>query len=243
MCTEGVNGVLSGRTVDLREYELWLRRELAWLCGGAGVAGAATPTATPAAPPPAAEVHEGGTVDPTSSWFTVRYCNLRDDIPVECQLFQSLSVKITTHVVSLMEDTNYGNGVLSTRDNDTLRQRRCERRRRRRQEQNKKTPSLSVEDKGGTAAAGGGAITSLDVILLPNTDADEREGGEVIKHPPSPWNGNDDDTANAKVGAVLPLLRGWETTADPAIHLSPKEWHDVLLLFSAWYHRGHRWEG
>ena len=48
--------------------------------------------------------------DPTTDWLDIKYCHLRNDIPTEQQLFDSLSVKITREVVSLIEPTPENQG-------------------------------------------------------------------------------------------------------------------------------------
>jgi hypothetical protein len=96
VCIEGINGVLSGLEDNLRLYELLVRCELSRLC------------------PPGNEEEdrcvkqddsdeEGEADDPTADWFDVKYCQLRNDIPIDKQLFDSLSVKITKEVVSLID--------------------------------------------------------------------------------------------------------------------------------------------
>ncbi|EJK44769.1 hypothetical protein THAOC_36664 [Thalassiosira oceanica] len=80
--TEGINGVLSGRGHDLREYESKLRHEL---------------TTSLIAPP------NGGSAPSNNIDLDMKYCHLRKDIPVHQQLFDSLSVRVTREVVSLVE--------------------------------------------------------------------------------------------------------------------------------------------
>lgn len=78
---EGINGVLSGSFVKLQEYESLLKDELE------------------------------GLVDPLQWELDVKYCQLRPDLTVKDQLFDSLSVKATKQVVSLLElQTHANNG-------------------------------------------------------------------------------------------------------------------------------------
>ena len=79
---EGINGVLSGRGHDLREYESKLRHELTSLV----------------APP-----IDGSSSSNIALDLDMKYCHLRKDIPAHQQLFDSLSVKVTREVVSLVE--------------------------------------------------------------------------------------------------------------------------------------------
>jgi predicted sulfurtransferase len=70
---EGINGVLSGTHLQLQEYEKRMVAELASL------------------------------VDPSEWELDVKYCQLRRDLSVSEQLFESLSIKATSQVVSLLE--------------------------------------------------------------------------------------------------------------------------------------------
>lgn len=70
---EGINGVLSGTYLQLQEYEKQMVAELASL------------------------------VDPSEWELDVKYCQLRRDLTVAEQLFDSLSIKATSQVVSLLE--------------------------------------------------------------------------------------------------------------------------------------------
>eukprot|EP00429_Kryptoperidinium_foliaceum_P028031 CAMPEP_0176154546 /NCGR_PEP_ID=MMETSP0120_2-20121206/78955_1 /TAXON_ID=160619 /ORGANISM="Kryptoperidinium foliaceum, Strain CCMP 1326" /LENGTH=396 /DNA_ID=CAMNT_0017491643 /DNA_START=206 /DNA_END=1396 /DNA_ORIENTATION=+ len=70
--TEGVNGVLSGKRIQLQEYEECVTRSLERISG-------------------------------TSIDLDVKYCHLREDIPIESQLFDSLMVKRTQSVISLFD--------------------------------------------------------------------------------------------------------------------------------------------
>ena len=83
---EGINGVLSGRTVDLHQYEERLHDELTRIFSDSNV-----------------EDHGAGTTDGMSFDLDMKYCKLRPEIPEEQQLFDSLSVKQTREVVSLYE--------------------------------------------------------------------------------------------------------------------------------------------
>jgi len=74
--TEGINGVLSGDETDLKSYEEALKKEIEHRS------------------PNYAAKRYGETLD-------MKYCHLRNDIPIETQTFEALSVKITQEVVSL----------------------------------------------------------------------------------------------------------------------------------------------
>jgi predicted sulfurtransferase len=70
---EGINGVLSGTFLQLQEYEKRMVAELETL------------------------------VDPSEWELDVKFCQLRRDLSVSEQLFDSLSIKATNQVVSLLE--------------------------------------------------------------------------------------------------------------------------------------------
>ena len=73
---EGINGVLSGRTVDLKVYRTRLEQELGSLLPG-----------------------QAASLDD----FDMKLCPLRKDLTVDQQCFTSLSVKRANQVVSLVD--------------------------------------------------------------------------------------------------------------------------------------------
>ncbi len=78
---EGLNGVLSGTLSNLKEYENRLKKEVTQISTSATSEGSS---------------RYGETLD-------VKYCHLRDELPVDKQKFDRLSVKVTKEVVSLNE--------------------------------------------------------------------------------------------------------------------------------------------
>ena len=97
---EGINGVLSGTEDALREYEASLRKELLQLVVVLDDDLIETTTGC----------NDNNNNDPTAEWLDIKYCHLRNDIPMEKQLFDSLQVKITREVVSLIEPTPQNQG-------------------------------------------------------------------------------------------------------------------------------------
>lgn len=89
---EGINGVLSGTEDALREYETRLRKELLQLA-----------VMIVDETSDGCDYDHNEDDDPTTEWLDIKYCHLRNDIPMEQQLFGSLQVKITREVVSLIE--------------------------------------------------------------------------------------------------------------------------------------------
>jgi predicted sulfurtransferase len=75
---EGINGVLSGEHGRLREYEVALRDELKAIVRDEGAA--------------------------ARFELDVKYCRLREDLPLQDQLFDSLVVQETKRVVSLVDE-------------------------------------------------------------------------------------------------------------------------------------------
>jgi predicted sulfurtransferase len=163
--------VLSGLEDNLRLYEVLVRCELTRLC------------------PPGNEEEdrcvkqedgdEGREAkDPTAEWFDVKYCQLRNDIPIEKQLFDSLSVKITKEVVSLIDEPTTTTSETKPKHNSTkkdkeARQRRSMRRRAE-QERNRRmkttlltTSSMLIED-----------VDSVSNSLVDNDDVDIVENDE-----------------------------------------------------------------
>jgi predicted sulfurtransferase len=88
----GLNGVLSGKKCDLEYYECKLREEVMTIQQQEEQCDSGNKIFQE----PQKEARYGETLD-------VKYCQLRDDIPLEKQMFKSLSIKITKEVVSLNE--------------------------------------------------------------------------------------------------------------------------------------------
>jgi predicted sulfurtransferase len=77
---EGLNGVLSGKRADLANYTAHLSTLLLSFCGNE-------------------------TTSSLSELLDVKYCDLRPELPAAAQLFSTLSVQKTRHVVQLVDDT------------------------------------------------------------------------------------------------------------------------------------------
>ena len=96
--SEGINGVLSGLHDNLRDYERRVVQEM--------------------------KEYQ----DPSLWELDVKYCQLRSDLPVEAQLFDGLSVKQTTQVVSLLEmDTSTDESKIKGYSNSRRHRRKKER--------------------------------------------------------------------------------------------------------------------
>jgi predicted sulfurtransferase len=82
VASDGLNGVLSGKRERLKEYETRLREELT-----VGMASA-----------------ENCRTRTDELELDVKYCLLRNDLPVQEQLFCSLQVQATKHVINLVDE-------------------------------------------------------------------------------------------------------------------------------------------
>lgn len=142
---EGINGVLSGTEDALRLYETRLRRELLQLVV------ALDETTSPN------ECND----DLTTEWLDIKYCHLRNDIPVEQQLFDSLQVKITREVVSLIEPTPDNQGKNKGK---RCRQRRKQKRKEKKQLQEKLAETFVEEDESNASAT----IASKEIVTIEN---------------------------------------------------------------------------
>ena len=185
---EGINGVLSGPIEDLKEYELRLRRELA---NDNGV-----------------EEEEEATKQ-TYEYLDIKYCHLRQDIPVEQQLFDSLNVKVTKEVVSLFDFSAPGL-------NQGKKNKRCRQRRRQRRKEKKLNEAIG-EGKANTDVEKTRApdhVNPIDSSLI-----DHNEPRETQNQFP-----------DVEVGTAF-TIQNWEQYT-PAEHLSPSEWNDKLLTLS-----------
>ncbi|KAL9178587.1 hypothetical protein ACHAXT_001925 [Thalassiosira profunda] len=194
---EGINGVLSGTEEHLREYEARLRRELMSVV-------------------PNNEIAASSNVenDPTAEWLDVKYCHLRKDIPTETQLFDSLSVKITREVVSLIEPSNGNGGKKKGRA-------RCRQRRKQKRKEKQRLEKQREEDVGGDAEGCKGSGTNT--IKVDQSANGEDFGSDAL----SPQN---ESTDAQPLGTALPIP-DWEKKT-PAVHLSPDEWNQKLLQLS-----------
>jgi hypothetical protein len=197
--SEGVNGVLSGREIDLRTYDAELRNEFKRIlysditsCSCLGRNNS--------------EEEE----DPTKKWLDMKYCHLRKDIPDEKQLFDSLSVKITKEVVSLIEPastTSRGS------ENKKGRRARCRQRRKQRREEKRISTVRGLLDETGDCEDTADPTITDNHINGASSDSqvatciDRSDYGSTVQ------------------------IQDWEKYA-PAIHLSPLEWNEKLLQHS-----------
>lgn len=154
---EGINGVLSGTQANLHEYEVRLRKELLSLVstsnGGINLSTESN----------ISNDIQREEEDPTTDWLDMKYCHLRKDVPVEKQLFKSLSVKITREVVSLIEPKNNDNNQSSSKSKGRA---RCRQRRKQKRKEKQRFEKLLQEcNNDGDVIADGDADTLLSKEL------------------------------------------------------------------------------
>ena len=205
---EGVNGVLSGREMDLRTYDTELRKEFirilysdeSFFCLERNN-------------------DSGEEEDPTKKWLDMKYCHLRKDIPDEKQLFDSLSVKITKEVVSLIEPAS-----TTSRESENKKGRaRCRQRRKQRRKVKLISTVRGLLDETGDCE--GTADTTIKESHMNKASTKAYQEFE--------------NTSNSQVAAGVDgieygstvQIQDWEKHA-PAIHLSPEEWNEKLLRHS-----------
>ncbi len=152
--------------------------------------------------------------DPTKKWLDMKYCHLRKDIPDEKQLFDSLSVKITKEVVSLIEP--------ASSENKNGRARCRQRRKQRRKEKLISTVRGMLDETGDCEDTADPTISNNHI-----NEASTTTYQEFI------------NTSNHQAAAGVDgfdygsavQIKDWEKYA-PAIHLSPLEWNEKLLQYS-----------
>mmetsp|Transcript_6778 Transcript_6778/g.11907 ORF Transcript_6778/g.11907 Transcript_6778/m.11907 type:complete len:367 (+) Transcript_6778:85-1185(+) len=217
---EGINGVLSGTEEQLHEYEHCLRKELMMLVSD---------------DQNLEEADSNEKEDPTVEWLDMKYCHLRKDVPVEKQLFDSLSVKITREVVSLIEPV-----AENKRGGKNKGRARC--RQRRKQRRKEKQLLEKVLQGGNREIAEGGKESNSGEREVDQTKVEEtreaQDSSSLAKEleivhigqgrggPAASPNNND----TSELGTALPI-QDWKEHS-PAVHLSPEQWNEKLLQMS-----------
>jgi len=142
---EGINGVLSGTENALREYEASLRKELLKLVVVV------------------IDDNDHDDDDPTTEWLDIKYCHLRNDIPTEQQLFDSLQVKITREVVSLIEPTPQNQGKNKGK---RCRQRRKQKRKEKQLQEKLAEASVGEDDSSNNKATAVKLAAAKEVVNI-----------------------------------------------------------------------------
>lgn len=160
--------------------------------------------------------------DPTKEWLDMKYCHLRTDIPMEPQLFDSLSVKITREVVSLIEPASVS--ISEKKGRARCRQRRRQRRREKQRceilkDDIKEVGELEVED----------CEDATDLTISDNhLNEDATEANQEVNTTSTTT--RKDAVDKIEYGTVV-QIQNWEKQT-PATHLSPSEWNEKLLQYS-----------
>jgi hypothetical protein len=153
---EGINGVLSGRVDDLKEYESKLRGELAREACAVSRDHADSSIA----------ISEG--IQQTYEHLDIKYCHLRPDIPIKDQLFDSLHVKVTKEVVSLFD---FSAPAL----NQEKKNKRCRQRRR----QKRKEKKLNENSQNGCVNETADEVTLLESTEKRDTHCQDEKSSET----------------------------------------------------------------
>lgn len=169
--------------------------------------------------------------DPTKEWLDMKYCHLRKDIPIKQQLFDSLSVKITKEVVSLIEPTS----ISSSSGGEKKGRARCRQRRKQRRREKQRCEILKDDI----------IKEVLDVGELQVKDCEDATDPTNIND--NPFNEAATETNPEEVGTTSTItskdfvdrieygtavqIQNWEQHT-PATHLSPSEWNEKLLQYS-----------
>lgn len=204
MSPEGINGVLSGSAEELKEYELKLRKELVKVSADA-------------------DANEDGqrntikdvtALEPTYEWLDFKYCHLRNGIPIEQQIFRSLSVKITKEVVSLFDFSS-----------PTIDGFRKKSRRRCRQRRKQKRKEHAANE------------TKMSACSLNDFNSPSDGGYDVVHAEEQDKNYSSETSAPDATGNEAGFtIKDWEKYS-PAQYLSPEEWNDTLLSLSQQYNQ------
>jgi len=223
---EGINGVLSGTETNLRKYESELRLELINLVGGD-----TTTNST--------DTHDVETnideninesiqteVDPTKEWLDMKYCHLRKEIPTDQQLFDSLSVKITREVVSLIEPPKQ---ISKSRGRARCKQRRKQKRREKERLEKllQEECIVQVINDGEDKAVNGDHEVANDTSIQQQT----KSAQDVHQSKPSDNVPVSTPLSNHQEVGTAISIKDWEKTT-PAVHLSPQQWNEKLLQLS-----------
>ena len=216
---EGINGVLSGSETNLRKYESQLRLELIQLVGGD------TTNST--------DTHNGDTnidesitqtevvVDPTKEWLDMKYCHLRKEIPTDQQLFDSLSVKITREVVSLIEPPKQVGKSSRGRA-------RCKQRRKQKRREKERLEKLLQEECIVHEII---KNDNEDKVLNDTSIQLQTESSQDVHQSKPPDVPNSKPLSNHQEVGTAISIKDWEKTT-PAVHLSPQQWNEKLLQLS-----------
>ena len=226
---EGINGVLSGTETNLRKYESELRLELIDLV----VSGDSTNST---------DILDGGdtnvdanidesmiqkeVVDPTKEWLDMKYCHLRKEIPTDQQLFNTLSVKITREVVSLIEPPKQISK--SSRGRARCKQRRKQKRREKGRLEKLLQEECNVQEinDGEDKVVNGAGEVANDTLHQQTKRAQDVHQSKPLDYAPNSLLLPN----HQEVGTAI-SIKDWEKTT-PAVHLSPQQWNEKLLQLS-----------
>jgi predicted sulfurtransferase len=217
--SEGINGVLSGQLEKLRMYDAEFRRELMRIL-------------YPDHPYCCRDIHTSvgeEEEDPTKEWLDMKYCHLRKDIPIKQQLFDSLSVKITKEVVSLIEPTS----ISSSSGSEKKGRARCRQRRKQRRREKQRCEILKDDIIKEVLDVGELQVEDCEDATDPTINDNpfnEATTETYQKAELTSTTRQKDNIDRIECGTAV-QIQNWEKHT-PAVHLSPSEWNEKLLQYS-----------
>ena len=201
---EGINGVLSGTEKALRDYETRLRKELMSIVSR-----------------DESFFVLNDNEDPTAEWLDMKYCHLRKDVPVEKQIFDTLSVKITREVVSLIEPVA---------EHKPKGRARCRQRRKQKRKEKQRLEKLLQNNTGEIDKKGPEELNS-DTCEVEKSPASLTQQMESTNINGQGQQGSVAENVDTNQEGTALTIKDWEKHT-PAVHLSPHEWNEKLLQLS-----------
>lgn len=177
--------------------------------------------------------------DITSDWLDIKYCHLRTDVPVEKQLFNSLSVKVTREVVSLFDFNSHSISNIHKGDGRSKGMSCRQSRRKKRQQKRLNELHENASNLGETVAIEREITNSDKKNILPLMVEKEANSSIQCKldmdDPAIDVKNNDEHDKsspeqNDAIGSAF-TIQDWEKYT-PAKHLAPQEWNDRLIQLS-----------
>jgi len=226
---EGINGVLSGTETNLRKYESELRLELIKLVGDDTTTNSTNihNVETNIDENINESIIQTEVVDPTKEWLDMKYCHLRKEIPTSQQLFNTLNVKITREVVSLIEPPKQ---ISKSRGRARCKQRRKQKRR----EKERLEKLLQEECIVQVINDGEDKVVNGDHEVANDTSIQQQTESAQDLHQSKPSDGvsvSKPSLPNQQEVGTAISIKDWEKTT-PAVHLSPQQWNEKLLQLS-----------
>lgn len=216
---EGVNGVLSGKYDVLRIYEKKISSALCELEkedegtnpkfeGATEVEHAITDNCNN-------EVEDNNIID-----LDVKYCELRDDLPIQKQLFDRLIVKKTKNVIGLFDQSL--EQEQQRQQQKSLKSERYRRRRERKRQEQEAKRQIKIEMQQETEPETQQSSSPTNSSIPTNKEMEsENDGNEICDKQKAP-------SASPSLDMSALYRSVMETPLKPARHLSGIEWNKKL---------------